>query len=571
MKTNKITSIVLLTILLTGACVQKPIDPVSPSVTPGTTPDAGDTNLSKFVAIGDSYVAGMQAGALFTGGQNNSIPKILSTQFALAGGAAFNQPDINHPNGFNASFSSVPTVIRGRLVLFDADGSTDPDGAGCQVSRSAGPRATGNYGGVTTVTCPSSVSTPNMPDAYMAPGASTPVDYRTAQSPLDPGFVFAGDKAVLNNFGVPGAKLIHAGVANYGTLNPLYGRFASNPAAKALITDAAEKGGSFFVFYFGNFDFLNYATTGATANASGVGNNDMTPLATFQGVYGATLSGMLAVPNSKGVVATLPDLTSLPYFTTVLWNQIEFKSTNCTDAATLAALNGLTGFGGYNAALDGLALAGAITTAEAAKRKVVYNYGKNGILIKDETLADLTAMLSGINPALAPYGQVRQANASDIITLAAGGVLGTCAPVPPPAPPGTFSPSFVTGVSAPLDDAFVLLPTESAEIQARITAFNDAIKAAAAATAGRVAVADINATYKALLASKVYVSDGVTITPTFAPPAGMFSEDGIHPNNRGAAFTANIFIDAINAAFSANIPKASLAAYSATGLPVNGQ
>jgi len=403
-----------------------------------------------------------------------------------------------------------------------------------------------------------------MPDAYLAPGASTPVDYRTAQSPLDPGFLFAGDKTALNNFGVPGAKLIHAGVANYGLGNPFYGRFASNPAAKALITDAAEKGGSFFVFYFGNFDFLNYATSGAVANANGVGNSDMTPLATFQGVYGATLSGMLAVPNSKGVVATLPDLTSLPFFTTVLWNQIEFKSTNCTDAATLAALNGPTGFGGYNAALDGLALAGAITTAEAAKRKVVYAYGKNGILIKDETLADLTALLSGINPALAPYGQVRQANATDIITLAAGGVLGTC-----PAPPA--SPLFVTGVSAPLDDAYVLLPTESAEIQARITAFNDAIKAAATATAGRVAVADINATYKALLASKVYVSDGVTITPTFAPPAGMFSEDGIHPNSRGAAFTANIFIDAINAAFNANIPKASLASYSATGLPVNGQ
>lgn len=564
MKTNKIASIVLLTTLLTGACVQKPIEPTSPEAVAPSDPDPGNTNLSKFVAVGDSYVAGMQAGALFTGGQNNSIPKILATQFALAGGAAFNQPDIGHPNGFNASFSSVPTVIRGRLVLYDADGSVDPDGGGCQNSRSAAPRATGDYGGTTTVTCPSSVSTPNMPDAYLAPGGSTPVNYRTAQSPLDASFVFAGDKLTLNNFGVPGAKLIHAGVPNYGTLNPFYGRFASNPAAKPLITDAAEKGGSFFVFQFGNFDVLNYATTGATANANGTGTNDMTDLATFTVAYSGTLAGMLAVPNSQGVVATIPDLTSLPYFTTVLWNQIEFKSTNCTDAATLAALNGPTGFGGYNAALDGLAAAMVITTAEAAKRKVVYNYGKNGILIKDETLSDLTAALSGINPALAPYGQVRQANAMDIITLAAGGVLGTC-----PSPPA--SPLFVTGVSAPLDDAYVLLPTESAEIQSRIEAFNSVIKAAATASSGRVAVADINAVYKSLVASKVYVADGVTIAPTFAPPAGMFSEDGIHPNNRGAAFTANIFIDAINAAFSANIPKASLAAYSATALPVNGQ
>lgn len=556
MKTNKIASIVLLTTLLTGACVQKPIEP-STAVPPETeTPDAGDADFTKFVAVGDSYMAGMQAGALFTAGQNASIPKILATQFALAGGGAFNQPDINHENGFNASFSVLPGTIRGRLVLFDADGAVDPDGGGCAVSRSATPRATGNYGGSTTVTCPSSVTTPNMP----AP-------YNTAQSPLTPEFLYGGNKAALNNYGVPGAKLIHAGVTNYGTLNPLFGRFATDPTTIPLIADAAGKGGSFFLFNFGLFDMLNYATTGAVANPAGVGNNDMTDGTMFAGAYGLTLANMLAVPNSKGVVATVPDITNLPYFTTVLWNQIEFKASNCTDAATLASLNGPTGFGGYNGALDLLTTPGfgsVLTPAQAAARKVVYAYGKNGILIKDETLPDITANLMAINAALAPYGQVRQANSGDIITLAAGGVLGTC-----PAPPN--SPLFVTGVSAPLDDPYVLIPTESAEIMTRIAAYNTAIKAAATASAGRVVVADINAAYKALYASKVYVANGVTIAPTFAPPAGMFSEDGIHPNGRGAAFTANIFIDAINTGFNAKIPKASLAAYAPTGLPVNGQ
>lgn len=557
MKTKKILSIIFLTVLLTGACKQTPIEPTAPVIPPVENPDPGSANFTKFVSVGDSYVAGMQAGALFNNGQGTSIPKILATQFALningvnAGGGAFNQPDIIHENGFNATLSVVPGLIVGRLILFDPDGSLDPDGAGCQVSRSAAPRPAGMP--ATASTCPSVVNTPAMP----AP-------YNTAQSPLDAGFLFAGDKATLNNFGVPGAKLIHAGVTNYGTLNPFYGRFASDPAAKPLITDAAEKGGSFFLFCFGNFDILNYATTGASASNNGTGTNDMTDLVTFTAAYGATLAGMLAVPNSKGVVATIPDLTSLPYFTTVLWNSITFSETGCTDAATLASLNGPTGFGGYNAALDGLAAAMVITQEEANSRKVVYNYGKNGILIKDETLADLTAALSGINPALAPYGQVRQANANDIITLAAGGVLGTC-----PNPPN--SPSYVTGVSAPLDDAYVLLPTETADIQARIAAFNQVIKDAAAATSGRVAVADINAAYASLLANKVYVSDGVTISSSFAPPTGAFSEDGIHPNSRGAAFTANVIIDAINTAFGAKIPKASLAAFSGTALPVNGQ
>lgn len=552
MKTNKIASIVLLTTLLTGACVQKPIEPTPPGTTPPTTPDPGSASFTKFVSIGDSYVAGMQAGALFDAGQSASIPKILSSQFSTVGGGAFNQPDINHPNGFNATLSNPGAgLILGRLILFDPDGAVDPDGSGCQVSRSAAPRAAGTP--ASTSTCPSTVTTP-----------AVPAPYNTASLPS----AFAGDKTALNNFGVPGAKIIHAGVPNYGTLNPLYGRFASNPAAKPMITDAAEKAGSFFLFSFGAFDILNYATTGASASNNGTGNNDMTPSATFTAAYGATLAGMLAVPNSKGVVTTIPDITTLPFFTTVAWNAIEFKSTNCTDAATLASLNGMTGFGGYNAALDGLAAAGAISAADAAKRKVVYAYGKNGVLITDETLTNIGTLLGGINPALAAYGQVRQATSTDLLVLSAGSVLGTCG-----VPPGgtTPSPQWVFGVSAPLADNFVLLPTEITDIQARTVDFNNTIKAAAAANAGRVAVADIYQAYKDLVTNKVYVANGVTITPSFAPPAGMFSEDAIHPNSRGAAFTANVIIDAINTAFTANIPKANLAMYSGTGLPVNGQ
>ncbi|MFM7851876.1 MAG: hypothetical protein ACKO96_08155, partial [Flammeovirgaceae bacterium] len=63
--------------------------------------------------------------------------------------------------------------------------------------------------------------------------------------------------------------------------------------------------------------------------------------------------------------------------------------------------------------------------------------------------------------------------------------------------------------------------------------------------------------------------DGVSITPSFAPPTGAFSEDGVHPNSRGYAFMANIFIDAINAKFGATIPKAKLSDYKGTALPVN--
>ena len=68
---------------------------------------------------------------------------------------------------------------------------------------------------------------------------------------------------------------------------------------------------------------------------------------------------------------------------------------------------------------------------------------------------------------------------------------------------------------------------------------------------------------------KVMVANGVTITPNFTPPTGAFSEDGVHPNSRGYAFLANVYIDAINAKFGATIPHASLADYKGIGLPVH--
>ena len=109
MKNSKYFYIVLITILCVGSCKQEPIVPTDPPVpAPAPTPGAGGASFTKFVAIGNSYVAGMQAGALFTDGQKNSLPAIMATQFALAGGGAFNQPSINATLGYNLFLSPNP-------------------------------------------------------------------------------------------------------------------------------------------------------------------------------------------------------------------------------------------------------------------------------------------------------------------------------------------------------------------------------------------------------------------------------------------------------------------------------
>ncbi len=403
-----------------------------------------------------------------------------------------------------------------------------------------------------------------------------PAPYNTFQT-IGELITFTGDRAALNNFGVPGTRVFHTTAAAYGapppTGSPWYFRFASNPGTSLLLSDAASKGHKFFLLSLGLFDILGYATGGGAGSNNGVGSADMTPeAAVFNPSYDANLSTMLTDPSSNGVVTTIPDITTLPFFFTVTWNAIEFKASNCSDAATIAGLNGL--FSGYNSAMEAILAGGVgpvppgLTAEEIAKRKVVYGYGKNPVLISDETLTDLSAQLSLVSPALAQFGRTRPATSTDLILLTAGSVMGTCAPSPPTGVPAT---SWIWGVSAPLTDNLALIPTETADIQARTVAFNTHIKAAADAFPGRVAVADLYQAYKDLTTNKAYASDGVTIVPSFAPPAGMFSEDGIHPNSRGNAFTANVIIDAINAKFTAKIPKASLANYLGTGLPVKGQ
>ena len=527
MKNIKYIYIAVAAALFVGSCKQEPIKPAAPDTPAATTPSKGTADFTKFVAIGNSLTAGYQAGALFTEGQQNSLPKILSTQFALVGGGTFNQPDIGSVNGYNSS-SSIPGVITlGRLILYD------PDGPG---PRTAAPYPAG-FPGSAAPTCPSQgTATP----ALKAP-------YNTADAPT----AFAGDKAALNNFAVPGILLGQALTPETGNpaspyYNGLWARFASSPGVKSIMQDAVAANGTFFLFDLGNNDVLGYATTG------GSGAVPLTSSASFNNQYGAALAALLTGTTSKGVIANIPDVTTIPFFRTVLWNAIAFKS---TDAPTIKAVN--DGYVAYNQGIQNPAF--ALSSTEISKRTIPqFAVGNNPIVIADKTLTDLSS-----------YGvpNIRPATSADLITLSAGGVLGTCV---------NNDATKIIGITVGLGDKYVLMGSSSdatasevSQVQTRTTEFNAIIKAAADGSGGRIALADVNAAFTALVAAKAGVYNGVTITPSFAPPTGAFSEDGVHPNSRGYAFMANIFIAAINKSFVANIPLVDISKYKGTGLPVN--
>jgi hypothetical protein len=368
----------------------------------------------------------------------------------------------------------------------------------------------------------------------------------------------------LNNFGVQAILLGQALIPETGNwslagtdprFSPFYARFASNPGTSTLLGDAVSSltnGGTFFLFWLGMDDVMLHAAFGGDATRA--------PLPSFEYVsagdpgwknlYNSAIQGVLANPTLKGVVATYPDLFVMPHFTSVKWNAIPL------DAPTAAFLTANLA-NNYNPFLDYMASIDVITAEEAAVRKLTYAAGQNAILLKDETLTDLTPYMQGDFAGLQPYAMARQTKSTDILPLSAGSVLGV-----------EVAPNQVLGVSVPVDDRYVIIPSESAAIMANLTQFNGHVKAVADANPERLALADVNTAMKNLVTAQAGIANNVMYTPNINPPTGIYSEEGLHPNSRGYAVIANVFIDAINAKFGATVPKANLGNYGATGLPI---
>ena len=467
MKTNKLKTILLLPLIFAISCEQEVITttPAEPNLTNTVNPEpcpagatAGSASFTKFIAIGNSFVAGVQGGALFTAGQNNSLPAILNKQFQCVGApAAFIQPNINASLGWNL-FITQPFLadntkpILGRMLL--------------QYSGAAAPKPN-----------PQPYPVGNL-EALPNPAAN-------------PGFIYAGSKTTLNNFGVPAIVLGQSLIAQTGAwagagsdprFSPFYGRLAyPGTGTSTIIGDAAAAGGSFFLFWLGLDDFFLHAAFGADpAKAPLTVAVGGTP-ANFDYQYTAALTVLLGSnPNLKGVVGNFPDIFKMPHFTSVPYNAIPL------DAATATALTaGLAG--PYNAFLDGMVTNTIITAAERDKRLLSYVAGQNKILLTDETLTDLSPYMTGPYAGLAPYARARQTTSADILPLSTGSVLGVAN----------------AGVNVPLADQYVLIPSEITAINDARNAYNAIVAGVAAANSTKIALADVNATMTAFVTASL--------------------------------------------------------------------
>ena len=474
---------------------------------------AGTANFSKFVALGDSFAAGYSDGALFIKGQEGSYANILSQQFALVGGGAFKIP-----------------FMADNIGGFKINGT-----------QFAGPRL--YFNGVGPVPVPGTPTTEILNPAILAAGP-------------------------YNNCGIPGAKSFHLLSPSYGsaagisvgTANPYYVRFAPN-ASTSLLAYAMSQVPTFFSLWIGNFDVLGYATAG------GDGTNPITPSAGPAGVgFDATYDALvntLTSAGAKGVVANIPYVNTMPFFTTVPYNPL---SISVLGGGNLAVGTGT--INALNAQLYGPLKAALTAFGEGNRLNLLSTTVANPLLIKDESLTDLSAQLTAaFTPSLglatatfygSVFGKARQAKATDLVLLSTQSAIGAAPTATnsglgfaPPSPLNKF------GITYPLQDKHVLIPTEVLELKTATDAYNVKIKGAA--TAKGLAFVDANALL-VQMANGGVSANGYNVTNAFITGGG-FSTDGIHLSPRGYALIANKFIEAINTTYGSNLKGVSLYDY----------
>ncbi|WP_248724768.1 G-D-S-L family lipolytic protein [Seonamhaeicola sp. ML3] len=507
------------------------IEPQPEIILPALT--TGSVDFTKYVAVGNSLTAGFSDNALFKATQENSMPNILSQKFALLGGGDFTQPLMNdNIGGLILGGNKIFSPLTGEHILK--------------------PRL------VTTGGAPK-----NLEDVIGPVMSTTDILLNNPTGPF-------------NNMGVPGAKSFHLLAPGYGNLsnfalglaNPYFIRMTgSTPNASVLELSMAQSP-TFFSLWIGSNDVLGYATSG------GDGSDPITPLDGPPGVgftqtYGAIVA-TLTSGNAKGVVANIPYVTDIPHFTTVPYNALDPNDEDNGPAlvAQIPTLNNV--YGALNQIFAVLDPSRTITfsTTEA-----------NGVVIHDETLTDLSAQITGAllasptfpgflqsfglpaeaAPVVATifgnvYGQARQANENDLLVLPSLSVIGEVNETSSDALQGFQLPEAIAdqfsteGITLPLSDKWVLLPSEQQEIKTAIDAYNTVIQNTAA-SAG-LAFVDANALLTQLASTGIPYNN--FILKSNLVTGGAFSLDGVHLTSRGYAMAANEFMKAIDAQYGTN-------------------
>jgi hypothetical protein len=232
-------------------------------------PNKGNADFSRYIAVGNSLTSGYADGGLYLDGQKNSFPLMIAEQMKTVGGGSFSTPFFQDSQADGSGYKYI--------TGFNADG------------------------------------TPKIADQ----NTHNAVRGQVTIPGFGPVTLFTKYTGDLNNYGVPGIKLAHITYAPYGNLNGFYERLLPGNAGTnntKYLDFVTAKPFTFFSMWLGNNDILGYATSGGAGDVP-------TPKSDFAALYNLAVStlkkGGTGGTGAKGVVATIPDVTTTAFFRTV--------------------------------------------------------------------------------------------------------------------------------------------------------------------------------------------------------------------------------------------------------------
>ena len=391
----------------------------------GPTLNANGVDLTTYVAVGTSLTSGYESGGLVDRHQVHSFPAIFAQQIGKT-------VDVNG----GAGTFTLPTI---------------------------------NFDGIPALTEIKSYSPLIINNAGRTTGAPT----NLAQN-----FAF-------HNLGIPGAILVDLVDTTFyhPPATPIRNNFTYfniiQRTRGTILAQALSLAPTIMSVEYGANEILGFAAVQGTNPNLGTGSI-YAPLMT------AALNGIhTALPNTKVAVFNVPDVTAIPFFTT-----LSAFTVNTTTGATVP--------------------------------------------------------LVGVNGPLQP---------GDLVLLSAGPVIATGTGIPAGGYNYVNPPAGSNG--QPLPENLILRDAEVTDTRTVIGQLNAVVDSVSARPF--VAKVDLHGLLATIASSGVSIG-GNLYTDDFVT-GGLFSLDGVHPNDLGYALMANTMIDAINARFGCFVPPVNPSTY----------
>ena len=455
-------------IIVAGSCLMAAC---TPSAKVSVLPTAGITDFNNYLAVGSSYTAGFADNSLYVTAQTYSFPALLNTQFQLVQNNGsrgyFIQPLTTGNDGYPAS----KYVLAMTYPVCDSADST------------LGPVTVTNY----------------------------------VVNPADVTYTATTNNGQINNIGVPGIRVVDYPVQGYGTqaVNPYAYRFYHNTAGTPfdeLLYRVNIQHPNFFTLWMGMDDVLGYALNGGQGNGNGsaiplIGNFyntiDISPIAVFEKNYDSIVNACIST-GAQGALISIPDVDSLPFFTTIPANGLILPRQTLVDSMN------------------------KLIWASANFNKA-FTLGANYFVIQDHN------------------GNVRQAVPGERILLSATQQNIICNG---------------WGSVTPIPAKYVLTTDELQYIRTATQTFNAYIQLEA--NNHNLAFVDMNSFLAQLYGGYTY--NGIQYSMQYIT-GEAFSLDGINLTPRGNALATNQVVQAINAKYHSTLPMMDVNSYLGISFP----